>query len=72
MWLTSVPGVLQDQFRKYIELVDRYEVIPESQRSVFAGPRHATQDPAARRASKIAQFKMEKEVKGTLEVRIVF
>ena len=64
--------ILQEQFRKYIELVDRYEVVPEGQRAVFAGPQHATQDPAKRRASKIAQFKMEREIKGTLDVSTAF
>lgn len=62
------PQTAQDQFRKYVELVDRYEIIPQTQRAVFAGPQHATQDPAARRASKIAQFKMERDIKATLEV----
>lgn len=58
----------QERFRKYIELVERYEVVPEGQRGVFAGPQQASQDPAKRRESKIAQFKMERQIKSTLEV----
>lgn len=61
----------QGYFRSYIELVDRYEIIPEGQRHIFAGPQHTTQDPAKRRESKIAQFKMERQIKSTLDVSVV-
>lgn len=44
-------------------------MIPEQKRGVFKGPQHSTQDPTRRRESKIAQYKMEKEIKGKLEVR---
>lgn len=60
----------QDHFRAYIDLVDRYEIIPEEKRSAFAGPQHATQNPSVRREHKIAQFKIEKETKSKLEVRL--
>lgn len=59
----------QEHFAAYIQLVDRYEIIPSAKRGAFAGPQHATQDPTRRRESKIAQYKMEKEIKGILEVR---
>jgi len=59
---------MQVLFRRYIDLVNRYEIVPEANRAVFAGPQHATQDPAKRRESKINQFKMEKQIKGTLDV----
>lgn len=49
--------------------MDRYEIIPEDKRSAFAGPQHATQNPSVRREHKIAQYKIEKETKGKLEVR---
>ena len=51
-------------------MVDRYEVVPEDRRAVFAGPQHATQDPTRRRESKIAQFKLERELKTQLDVRV--
>ena len=54
-------------FISYIALIDRYEVIPEDKRNAFAGPQHSTQDPTRRRESKIAQYKMEKEIKTKLE-----
>ncbi|KAL8286140.1 hypothetical protein RQP46_004628 [Phenoliferia psychrophenolica] len=57
----------REHFRTYIDLVDRYEIVPDDKRAVFAGPKHSTQDPTRRRESKIAQFKMERELKGKLE-----
>lgn len=62
---------MKEHFEAYITLIDRYEVIPEQRRGVFAGPQHATQDPSRRRESKIAQYKMEREIKGKLEARPV-
>ncbi|SGY73308.1 BQ5605_C005g03280 [Microbotryum silenes-dioicae] len=55
-------------FASYVALIDRYQVVAENQRSTFAGPQHATQDPTRRRESKIAQYKMEKEIKNKLDV----
>ncbi|SCV69153.1 BQ2448_2173 [Microbotryum intermedium] len=54
-------------FASYVALIDRYQVVPENQRSTFSGPQHATQDPTRRRESKIAQYKMEKEIKNKLD-----
>jgi immunoglobulin-binding protein 1 len=59
-------------FELYIEVMDRYQVIPSDRKSVFRGPQHGTQDPTRRRESKIAQYKMEREIKGKLEVRSFF
>ncbi|KAK4701277.1 immunoglobulin-binding protein 1, partial [Phenoliferia sp. Uapishka_3] len=57
----------QEHLRTYISLVDRYEIVPEEKRNVFQGPSQQTQDPTRRRESKIAQFKMERDIKQKLE-----
>ncbi|BGP37825.1 Type 2A phosphatase-associated protein 42 [Rhodotorula kratochvilovae] len=62
-WLRRAEGHL----RRFVDLVERYEVVGDERRKTIAGPRVGETDPARRRAGKIAQFKMEKEIKGTLE-----
>ncbi|PRQ73630.1 hypothetical protein AAT19DRAFT_15197 [Rhodotorula toruloides] len=62
-WLNRAKGYL----RAFVEDVEKYEVVGEERRGVLRGPGVAEMDPARRRAGKIAQFKMEKEIKTTLE-----
>ncbi|GAA5874226.1 hypothetical protein JCM8547_007797 [Rhodosporidiobolus lusitaniae] len=57
----------QDHFRLYLKQIEQYEIVPQQQRLTLAGPKHSETDPSRRRAGKIAQFKMEKEIKGTLD-----
>ncbi|GAA5941887.1 hypothetical protein JCM1841_005094 [Sporobolomyces salmonicolor] len=57
----------QEHFRKYAAQIEQYEVVAADKRSVFAGPAASEMDANKRRAGKIAQFKMEREIKGTLE-----
>ncbi|GAA5978318.1 hypothetical protein JCM10908_004311 [Rhodotorula pacifica] len=57
----------QKAFRRYVDSVERYEIVGQDRRKTLAGPKAGEVDPARRRAGKIAQFKMEKEIKGTLE-----
>ncbi|POY76576.1 hypothetical protein BMF94_0165 [Rhodotorula taiwanensis] len=57
----------QTAFRKYLDSVERYEIVDTDRRKTLAGPKAGEVDPARRRAGKIAQFKMEREIKGTLE-----
>lgn len=64
-WLNRAKGYL----RAFVEDVEKYEVVGEERRGVLRGPGAAEMDPSRRRAGKIAQFKMEKEIKTTLEVR---
>ncbi|GAA6047684.1 hypothetical protein JCM3770_001626 [Rhodotorula araucariae] len=56
-----------DNLRRFVDLVDRYDLVASDQRKSLAGPREGETDPARRRAGKIAQFKMEREIKGTLD-----
>ncbi|GAA5837573.1 hypothetical protein JCM9279_006794 [Rhodotorula babjevae] len=59
----------------FLDLVDRYGVLgaggdndaADERRKALQGPRIGDTDPARRRAGKIAQFKMEREIKGTLD-----
>ncbi|GAA5904599.1 hypothetical protein JCM8208_004826 [Rhodotorula glutinis] len=62
----------------FLDLVDRYGVLDsgpggsgggdgDERRKALQGPRIGDTDPARRRAGKIAQFKMEREIKGTLD-----
>ncbi|GAA5881543.1 hypothetical protein JCM3774_002018 [Rhodotorula dairenensis] len=57
----------QSAFRRYINSVERYQVVGQDRRKTLAGPKAGEVDPARRRAGKIAQFKMEREIKATLE-----
>ncbi|GAA5822661.1 hypothetical protein JCM11251_004332 [Rhodosporidiobolus azoricus] len=57
----------QTHFTTYLRLISLYQVIPDSQRNLITGPAATEMDSARRRAGKIAQFKMEREIKGTLE-----
>ncbi|GAA5984674.1 hypothetical protein JCM11641_004556 [Rhodosporidiobolus odoratus] len=57
----------KEHFTQYLRQLQQYEVIPPAQRDALAGPKAGETDPHRRRAGKIAQFKMEKEIKGTLE-----
>ncbi|TNY23695.1 TAP42-like protein [Rhodotorula diobovata] len=55
---------------RFLDQLDRYGVLDgddERRRAAIAGPRVGDTDPARRRAGKIAQFKMEREIKATLE-----
>jgi len=57
----------------FLDLVERYNVLgagagdADERRKALQGPRIGDTDPARRRAGKIAQFKMEREIKGTLD-----
>ncbi|BGP53841.1 Type 2A phosphatase-associated protein 42 [Rhodotorula sphaerocarpa] len=57
----------QGAFRRYLDSIERYQIVDADRRKTLAGPRIGDVDPARRRAGKIAQFKMEREIKGTLE-----
>lgn len=43
-------------------------MIPEEKRGIYIGPTAEVRDAAKRREGKIAQFKLEREIKGKLEV----
>ncbi|GAA6006328.1 hypothetical protein JCM10207_000606 [Rhodosporidiobolus poonsookiae] len=58
----------KDHFLTFLRQVEQYEVVPPEKRQALAGPGASEMDSSRRRAGKIAQFKMEKEIKGTLEV----
>lgn len=60
----------QTAFKRYVDSVEKYEVVGQDRRKTLAGPKAGEVDPARRRAGKIAQFKMEKEIKATLEVSL--
>lgn len=60
----------QAAFQRFREQVERYGVVGDERRAALNGPAVGETDPARRRAGKIAQFKMEKEIKATLEVRL--
>ncbi|GAA6004985.1 Tap42p [Rhodotorula paludigena] len=57
----------QAAFDRFREQVERYGVVEDERRAALNGPAVGETDPARRRAGKIAQFKMEKEIKATLE-----
>ncbi|GAA6029410.1 hypothetical protein JCM8097_003664 [Rhodosporidiobolus ruineniae] len=57
----------KSHFTTYLKQVEQYEVVPPAKRDALAGPAASVTDPARRRAGKIAQFKMEREIKETLE-----
>ncbi|GJN88681.1 hypothetical protein Rhopal_001647-T1 [Rhodotorula paludigena] len=57
----------QSAFERFREQVERYGVVGDERRAALNGPAAGETDPARRRAGKIAQFKMEKEIKATLE-----
>ncbi|KAM0792254.1 hypothetical protein ACM66B_004948 [Microbotryomycetes sp. NB124-2] len=54
-------------FARFVALVEQYAIVPDSQRQAFAGTQHSVQDPSRRRDAKIAQFKIERDVKAKLE-----
>ncbi|KAK4053761.1 Type 2A phosphatase-associated protein 42 [Microbotryomycetes sp. JL201] len=62
-WLDKAKG----HFAHFVALVDQYGVISDNHRQAFAGTQHSVQDPSRRREAKIAQFKMERDVKTKLE-----
>ncbi|KAG0142357.1 hypothetical protein CROQUDRAFT_67356 [Cronartium quercuum f. sp. fusiforme G11] len=47
--------------------VESYEIVPADERSRYKGPLSTVQNPALRREGKIAQFRLEKELKSRLE-----
>ncbi|GAA5916187.1 hypothetical protein JCM6882_005411 [Rhodosporidiobolus microsporus] len=57
----------QTHFQTYLRLVALYGAIPATQQGAITGPAAGEMDSSRRRAGKIAQFKMEREIKGTLE-----
>ncbi|KAK4058916.1 Type 2A phosphatase-associated protein 42 [Microbotryomycetes sp. JL221] len=52
---------------QFVTVVEQYGIVSDAQRKAFSGTKHSVQDPSTRRESKIAQFKLEREVKGKLE-----
>ncbi|GAA5938723.1 hypothetical protein JCM3775_001972 [Rhodotorula graminis] len=68
----------RDHWTRFLDLVDRYAVLgapgapgdddaADERRKALQGPRIGDTDPARRRAGKIAQFKMERDIKRTLD-----
>jgi immunoglobulin-binding protein 1 len=51
--------------------LDDYEVIPASEKALFAKQAGVASDPMKRREAKIQQFKKEKEIKDKIKVRTV-
>lgn len=60
-------GHSQTHYTEFVNLLESYDVIPADQRKLFAGPPPTNQNPMIRREAKIAQFKLEKELKSQLQ-----
>lgn len=68
----------REAFEKYLSLLDHYEILSSADRRLYQtyieSPSTfstiSTTDPNARREAKIANFKLEKELKSKLEVSL--
>jgi immunoglobulin-binding protein 1 len=66
----------RDAYEKYLGLLDHYDILSSADKKLYndytESPNKfstiSTTDPNARRATKIANFKLEKELKKKLEV----
>jgi hypothetical protein len=56
----------QRAFRRFIDQVQDYDVVPRELRAVLAGPSAALSNPMQRREAKIAQFKAERDLKARI------
>ena len=60
----------QKYVQSFIELMNRYEVVPEEERMLFDRRLGDVVDYSKRRELKINQYKKEKELRGRIEVTI--
>jgi hypothetical protein len=75
----SVLQRARDAFERYLSLLDHYEILSNTDKKLYhiytESPTTfstiSTTDPNARRGAKIANFKLEKDLKKKLEVRYI-
>ncbi|KDQ61168.1 hypothetical protein JAAARDRAFT_191276 [Jaapia argillacea MUCL 33604] len=58
----------QRLLQSFVEMLERYDIVPESERSLYETHASSITDPAKRRETKIKQYKQEKEIRSKIEV----
>ena len=62
-------GTAQRYFKSFVETLDNYGIVPETEKQLYNQRISDVKDMAKRRDLKIEQFQKEKDLKGRIEVR---
>lgn len=62
-------GTAQRYFKSFVETLDNYGIVPETEKQLYNQRISDVKDMAKRRDLKIEQFQKEKDLRGRIEVR---
>ena len=62
-------GTAQRYFKSFVETLDDYGIVPETEKELYNQRTSDVKDMAKRRDLKIEQFRKEKDLRGRIEVR---
>lgn len=62
-------GTAQRYFQSFVETLDNYGIVPETEKQLYNQRISDVKDMAKRRDLKIEQFQKEKDLRGRIEVR---
>lgn len=62
-------GTAQRYFKSFVETLDNYGIVPETEKQLYNQRISDVKDMAKRRDLKIEQFQKEKDLRGGIEVR---